>query len=132
MEVELSEAEQTASTEANAASAANDDDREVIMAGKEDSDTSEVDEDLLDYNELEAVEKAAEQRALREMLANNGFALRNILRSERVKSHFTSPFSKEDEMSVEDILLEIPPEDLHEVGMVQSGRVLRTKCLMVN
>ena len=45
--------------------------------------------------------------------------MRNILRSEQVKSHFTSPFSKENEMSLEDILSEIPKEDLHEVGMVQ-------------
>ena len=122
MEVELSGAEQTASTEANAASAVNNDDKEVIMAVKEDSDTSEVDEELIDYNEqdeIDAAEKAAERKALKEMLANNGFALRNILRSEKVKSHFTSPFSKENEMSLEDILSEIPKEDLHEVGMVQ-------------
>ena len=51
MEVELSGAEQTASTEANAASAVNNDDKEVIMAVKEDSDTSEVDEELFNYNE---------------------------------------------------------------------------------
>ncbi len=53
------------------------------------------------------------------MLSNNGFTLRNILRSEKVKQHFTSPFSKENEMSLEDILSEIPKEDLHEVGTVQ-------------
>ena len=78
MEVELSGAEQTASTEANAASAVNNDDKEVIMAVKEDSDTSEVDEELFDYNEqdeIEAAEKAAERKALKEMLANNGLDL---------------------------------------------------------
>ncbi len=53
------------------------------------------------------------------MLANNGFALRSILRSEKVKGHFTSPFSKENEMSPEDILSELPKEELHEVGVVQ-------------
>ena len=36
-----------------------------------------------------------------------------------MKEHFTSPFSKEDELSPEDILSEIPKEDLHEVWMVQ-------------
>ncbi len=75
--------------------------------------------DYNDYDEIEAAQKAADQKALKEMLANNGFAYINILRSEKVKQHFTSPFSKENAMSPEDILLEIPKEDLHEVGMVQ-------------
>ncbi len=117
MEIELSRADQTASTKANAASAAIDDGSEVAMTGEEDSDTSEIDE-LIDYNEqdeIEAAKKAAERKALKEMLTNNGFALRNLLRSEKVKDHFTSPFSKENEMSLEDILSEIPKEDLHEV-----------------
>ncbi len=35
-----------------------------------------------------------------------------------MKGHYISPFSKEDEVSIEDILLEIPSEDQHEVGMV--------------
>jgi hypothetical protein len=109
MDIELNGADQTASAEANAASAA------------QDVDTSEEDE-LYDYNEedeIKAAQKEAQQKALKEMLANNGFAYRNILRSERVKQHFTSPFSKENAMSPEDILLEIPKEDLHEVGLVQ-------------
>jgi hypothetical protein len=53
------------------------------------------------------------------MLIHNGFAFRNLLRSEKVKQHFTSPFSKENAMSPEDIISEIPEEDLHEVAMVQ-------------
>jgi hypothetical protein len=121
MKIELNGADQTASTEANAASAANNEGMEIAMAGEEGSDTSEIGE-LIDYNEqdeLEAKRKAAEQKALKEMLISNGFTLRNILRSEKVKGHFSSPFSKENEMSLEDILSEIPKEDLHEVGMVQ-------------
>ena len=109
MDIELNRADQTASTEVNAASAAND------------KDTSEEDS-LVDYNEeddTETAQKVADQKALKEMLANNGFAYRNILRSEKVEQHFTSPFSKENTMSPEDILSEIPKEDLHEVGMVQ-------------
>ncbi len=81
MAIELNEADQTASTEANAASAAND------------GNTSEEDS-LIDYNdedEIEATQKAAEQKALKQMLTNNGFALRNLLRSEKVKQHFTFP-----------------------------------------
>ena len=100
------------STEANAAGAADNIDME---SANSEEDTTEVDE-LSDYNEqeeIEAARKAAEQKALKEMLTNNGFALRNILRSEKVKGHYTSPFSKEDEMSLEDILSEIPKEDLH-------------------
>jgi hypothetical protein len=109
MEIELNGADETASMEAYAANAAND------------GDTSEEDS-LIDYNEedeIEAAQKAAEQKALKEMLINNGFMLRNLLRSKKVKQHFTSPFSKENEMSLEDILSEIPKEDLHEVGTVQ-------------
>ena len=111
MDIELDGAEQTASTEVNAASAA------------QDVDTSEEDS-LVDYNDYDddgklinkAEQKAAETKALKEMLIQNGFKFRNLLRTEKVKQHFTSPFSKENAMSPEDILLEIPKEDLHEVG----------------
>ncbi len=72
MEVELNGANQTASTEVDAASAANNDGKEVVMTAEEESDTSEVDE-LIDYTEqeeIEAAKKAAEQKALKEMLTN--------------------------------------------------------------
>jgi hypothetical protein len=114
------ELEQTALTEADTASAAKNDGKEIVMTGEENSDTSEIDE-LIDYNEqdeMEAARKAAEQKALKEMLTTNGFALRDILRTEKVKAHYTSPFSKEDAMSLEDILSEMPKEDLHEIGIV--------------
>ncbi len=71
MDIELNGADQTASTEASAANAAND-----VDISEEDS--------LIDYNEedeIEAAQKAAEQKALKEMLTNNGFAFRNLLRS---------------------------------------------------
>ena len=117
MEIEPNGADQMALSQANAAIAAND------------SDTSEVDEPFeseeqiqAEMDRLEAEQAAAQTKALREMLANNGFAYRNILRSEKVKQHFTSPLSKENVMSPEDILSEIPKEDLHEVGTVQ-GRI---------
>ncbi len=91
------------------------------MTEEEDGDSSENDE-LIDYNEqneIEAAIKAIEREALKEMLTTNGRTLRDILRTEKVKAHYTSPFSKEDTMSPEDILSEIPKEDLHEVGVVQ-------------
>ncbi len=74
----------TASTEVNAASAASG------------GDTSEEDS-LIDFNEVdekEAARKAAEREALKRMLAENGFKYRNLLRSEKVKQHFTSPFER--------------------------------------
>jgi hypothetical protein len=117
-ENEPNSAQITTSNEDNAAGAANE---------NSESDVSEEDS-LVDYNEVddtadaaaEAERRAAEQKALREMLANNGFALRNILRLNEVKAHFTSPFSKENTMSPEDILSELPKEELHEVGAVQN------------
>jgi hypothetical protein len=116
------ELDQTALTEVDAASAANNDGKEIVMSDEEDRDYSENDEELIDYNEqeeLEAAIKATELMALKEMLTTNGRTLRDILRSEKVKTHYVSPFSEEDAMSIEDILGEIPKEDLHEVGTVQ-------------
>ena len=54
------------------------------------------------------------------MLTANGHTLREILRTEKVKAHYVSPFSEENTMSIEDILQEIPKEDLHEVGAVRN------------
>ncbi len=111
------------SSEVNASDVAMDKESEKISEG----DSEEVDS-LIDYNEVEetaaekaakAKQKKADKEALRKMLANKGFAMRNLLRENHVKAHFTSPFSTEDQMSPEDILSEIPKEDLHEVGVVQ-------------
>ncbi len=60
--------------------------------------------------------------ALRENLAQNGYALRSVLMNEHIQAHYVSPMSTEEEMSVEDILSEIPENDLQEVGIVQ-GRI---------
>jgi hypothetical protein len=38
---------------------------------------------------------------------------------ERIPAHYVSPMSTEDEMSVEDMLAEIPKEDLQSVAIVQ-------------
>ncbi len=110
------ELDQTALEKANAENTANKADKEIVDS---EEDSSEVDE-IVDYNaddeeDLEAAMratqaelKALERVALKEMLTNNGHALREILRSEKVKTHYVSPFSGENTMSVEDILLEIP------------------------
>ena len=59
--------DQTALTEADAARAANNDGKEIAI---EEEDSSEVDEELIDYNEQEEIEaamKAAELVALKEI-----------------------------------------------------------------
>ena len=102
MEVELNGAEQTALTEADAASAAINEETDYVPSGEEDDDSSEVDSLLGEFSAeaaTEATDKMAARKALKEMLTNNDFKLRKILRTERVKGHYTSPFSKEDEMS---------------------------------
>jgi hypothetical protein len=42
-----------------------------------------------------------------------------MLMNEQIPAHYVSPMSTEDEMSVEDILAEIPEEDLQGVAIVQ-------------
>jgi hypothetical protein len=54
---------------------------------------------------------------LREIFATKGKEYRTLLKSERVKDLFMSPMTVE--MSAEDIMSEIPPEELHNVGMVK-------------
>ena len=117
MEIEPNGADQVALSQADAAIAASGSDT------SEEDDPFQTEEEIkAEMDRLQAERAAAKTKALREALANSGFAYRNILRSEKVKQHFTSPFSKENAMSPEDILLEIPKEDLHEVGTVQ-GRM---------
>ena len=118
MEIEPNGADQVALSQADAAIAASGSDT------SEEDDPFQTEEEIqAELDRLQAERAAAQTKALREALANSGFAYRNILRSEKVKQHFTSPFSKENAMSPEDILLEIPKEDLHEVGTVQ-GRMI--------
>ena len=135
------DAGQTVSSEAEAAVAANNLDMEI-----EDPHPKETgleyfpDQDLIDYNEYDPYEedpvpalkkstsgkeavspddRETKKIALREKLAQNGFALRTMLMDEQIPAHYVSPMSTEDEMSVEDIRLEIPEEDLLSVASVQ-------------
>ncbi len=57
--------------------------------------------------------------ALREKLAQNGYALRTALMNEQLPAHYVSPMATEDEVSVEDILLAMPDEELQSVAIVQ-------------
>jgi hypothetical protein len=66
MKIELNGADQTASTEAKAANAANNDDKETVMTGEEDEDTSEVDS-LIDFNDegcTESIERNANEQRI--------------------------------------------------------------------
>jgi hypothetical protein len=86
------------------------------------------DDELVDYNEdgtaaaADANLKAAYLNDLREVFANKGKEYRAFLKSERVKDLFTSPRTVE--MSAEDILAEIPREDLHLIGMVRGMLIM--------
>ncbi len=128
------DAEQMPSSEAKAAGAANNLDMEVEDfssggTGRE----YDPNKELEDYNEYdpnsedpvpalkkrtngqEAAypnDKETKKTALREKLAQNGFALRTILMNEQIPAHYVSPMLTEDEVSVEDILLEMSNEEL--------------------
>ncbi len=97
------ELDQTALREADAENAANKADNEIVNS---EGDASEEVDELVDYNDLDAAIRATqaemkelERKALKEMLINNGHALREILKSEKVKDHFVSPFSEQNAMS---------------------------------
>ena len=138
------EAEQTVLNITGAASAANNLDMEIEDSYPAEMDLGRIpDQELTDYNEddpngedpipalnksnngKEAVspdDRAIKKLALKEKLAQTGFALRTMLMDEKIPAHYVSPMSTEDEMSVEDMLLEIPEEDLQSVAIVQ-GRI---------
>ena len=66
-------------------------------------------------------ERRMARLALRDLISENGFALRKELKNESMMGYFPSPLEME-EMSVEDIMTEIPVEDLRYVGSVK-GRI---------
>ena len=68
---------------------------EKTTVGKE-TDNNEMDEDLIDYNEVDEVvnhSRETKRKILRDALAENGFALRNVLLSEPVINHYASPLA---------------------------------------
>jgi hypothetical protein len=89
----------------------------------EEDDDGLIDEDLVDYNEdgtadaVAAAAKADRLKNLRELFATKGKEYRTLLKSEKVKDLFMSPMTFE--ISAEDILSEIPKEELHNVGVVK-------------
>jgi hypothetical protein len=95
-------------------------DNDIIVDQPEIADDGE---DLVDYNEDEeetlcAHEREAKRKSLREQIAATGQGMRRMLVSQPIKSYFASPLAME-EMSIEDIMREIPLEDLRYVGSVK-------------
>jgi hypothetical protein len=89
-----------------------------------DEEESQVnDNDFIDYNEegitiaTEAATRVAYLTYLRELFTDKRKEYRAFLKSEKVKDLYTSPMTVE--MSSEEILSEIPIEDLHSVGVVK-------------
>ncbi len=83
--------------------------------------------ELIDYNEalgpeevaaIEAAKIQATKVALRDSLARNGLVMRKALRGDIMKGYFASPLALT-EMSVEDMMLEIPTDDLRHVGTIK-------------
>ncbi len=84
-------------------------------------EVAEDGEELIDYNEIEeeqAREREAKRESLREQIAATGQGMRRMLVNEPIRSYFASPLAME-EMSIEDIMREIPSEDLQYVGSVK-------------
>ncbi len=53
-----------------------------------------MEDDLIDYNEMDDVvnhSRETKRKILRDALAENGFALRNVLISEPIINHYASP-----------------------------------------
>ena len=82
-------------------------------------DQDSHDRERLLYREKQEREMA--RLKLRDLISENGFALRRELKNESIKGYFPSPLEMEG-MSVEDIMTEIPVEDLRYVGSVK-GRI---------
>jgi hypothetical protein len=66
----------------------------------------------------EARQRKARSETVRKRIAANGFALRKTLTGETIKGYYPSPLSME-EMSIADLLSEIPDEDLLFVSSIK-------------
>ena len=116
------DAGQTVSNETRAAVAADNLDMEIENSSS--GEKGREDDQLIDYNEeypddedpIPALKRRANDQeavppndretkkiALREKLAQNGYALRTVLMRRQLPAHYVSPMATEDEVSVEDI-----------------------------
>jgi hypothetical protein len=74
--------------------------------------------DLIEVRKEEARQREIRREKFRKRLASNGSALRKTLMGETIKGLYPSPLRME-EMSIADIMSEIPDEDLTHVGTIQ-------------
>ncbi len=71
-------------------------------------------------------QQEARSEVVRKRIADNGFALRRTLTGESVKRYYSSPVAME-EISIADILSEIPDEDLPFIGSVKDRIYMTAK-----
>jgi hypothetical protein len=76
------------------------------------------DTDFVRVMKERARQRKARGEKVRKRIAENGFALRRTLMGESIKRYYSSPVTME-EMSIADILSEIPDEDLPFVSSVK-------------
>ena len=79
------------------------------------------DGEISDYQQVlreQARQRKARSETVRKRIADNGFALRKTLMGETIKGYYPSPLSME-EMSIADLLSEIPDEDLLFVSSIK-------------
>ncbi len=74
--------------------------------------------DLIEVRKEEARQREIRRETFRKRLAENSSALRRTLMGETIKGLYPSPFRMED-LSIADIVSEIPDEDLPHVGTIQ-------------
>ncbi len=74
--------------------------------------------DLIEVRKEEARQRELRRETFSKRLASNGSALRKTLMGETIKGLYPSPLRME-EMSIVDIMSEIPDEDLPHVGTIQ-------------
>ncbi len=74
--------------------------------------------DLEQVRKKEALQRKARGDSMRKRIADNGFALRKALTGATIKGYYPSPLAME-EMSMSDMLSEIPDEDLRFVSSIK-------------
>ena len=90
------------------------------------SSNIEVEDELVDYNDVPEftldTTKAAKIE-LRDALAKNGLAIRQVLKEHPIKTYYTSPML-EGTIPPEQILLEIPIEDRLNLGLIKDQIIM--------
>jgi hypothetical protein len=75
--------------------------------------------DYIQVRKEETRQREARRETLRKRIAENGFALQRMLMGKTIKGYHQSPLTMK-EMSIADVLSEIPDEDLHFVSSVKN------------